>query len=255
MTAAGHLAHICRHPIKSIGYETLEAGTLKPGRALPHDRRWAVTHAEAGFDGDPERWVPKSRFLRGVTGHSLMAITARFAPDEGRIALAHPDAPAIELVPDDPEDAQRLLTWLAPLWPADRPAPQRVVRAPHDQPLSDVPSPYVSVLNSGSLRALGTKLGCDLSMHRFRGNLWLDGLAPWAEFDMVGDEIEVGDAVLRIEERITRCAATTANPETGRADADTLGALEAAFGHRDFGVYATVIRGGTLRPGDPVRVS
>ncbi len=255
MNQAGHLAGICRHPIKSVGYEVLDTVTLEPGRALPHDRRWAVAHAEAGIDDDPGCWVPKSRFLRGVTGHSLMAVTARFAPQTDRIALAHPDAPAIEVAPDDPEDAQRLLAWLAPLWPGDRPAPHRVVRAPQDQPLSDVPSPYVALLNAGSLRALGAVLGCDLSVHRFRGNLWLDGLAPWAEFDLIGREIEVGDAVLRINERITRCAATTANPETGRADADTLGALDAAFGHRDFGVYATVIRGGAVRPGDPVRVS
>ena len=60
---------------------------------------------------------------------------------------------------------------------------------------------------------------------------------------------------LRIEERITRCKATSANPETGRIDADTLGGLEAAFGHQDFGLYAVVTRGGAIATGDKVTLT
>jgi MOSC domain-containing protein YiiM len=36
-------------------------------------------------------------------------------------------------------------------------------------------------------------------------------------------------------------------------DADTMGALEAGYGHTDFGVFARVIAGGTVRTGDEVR--
>jgi hypothetical protein len=43
-----------------------------------------------------------------------------------------------------------------------------------------------------------------------------------------------------------------ANPETGRRDADTLGALEEGWGHTDFGIYAEVIEGALIRTGDPV---
>jgi uncharacterized protein YcbX len=55
---------------------------------------------------------------------------------------------------------------------------------------------------------------------------------------------------LRVEERITRCKATEADPETGRPDADTLGTLARAFGHEDMGVYATVVKGGPVALGD-----
>ena len=37
-------------------------------------------------------------------------------------------------------------------------------------------------------------------------------------------------------------------------DADTLGALQATYGHQDFGVYARVITGGTIAVGDTVVV-
>ena len=88
-------------------------------------------------------------------------------------------------------------------------------------------------------------------MERFRGNVWLDGLAPFAEFDLVGREVRVGGAILRVRERITRCKATTVDPATGISDADTLGALAAGWGHQDFGVYAEVVEGGRVAVGDP----
>ena len=53
---------------------------------------------------------------------------------------------------------------------------------------------------------------------------------------------------------IARCKATTANPETGLCDADTLTALRQGWGHRDMGVYATVLSGGRIAQGDSVVV-
>ena len=43
--------------------------------------------------------------------------------------------------------------------------------------------------------------------------------------------------------------ATTANPETGVRDADTLGALN-SWGHQDMGVYGIVQTGGLMSLGD-----
>lgn len=245
------LATICRHPIKAIGFEELAQIALEPGAALPFDRRWAVAHKDARLPEDGG-WARKINFLRGVSGPDLMAISARMATD-GTLTLAHPRAPTIILNPDLPNDAQRLIDWLRPLWPADRAVPDRVVHIP-GQAMTDWPDPFVSVLNMASNRALGAYMGCDLSIHRWRGNLWIEGLAPWQEFDLIGHEITIGPARLRIDQRITRCNATTVNPETGRADADTLSALKNGFGHQDFGVYATVIAGGTIACGNTVTI-
>ena len=118
-----------------------------------------------------------------------------------------------------------------------------MVRAPVGMTDSDFPS--IAMLNRASLAALGGRLG-SLAMERFRGNVWLDGLDPWQEFDLVGREVRVGGATLRVREIISRCKATTVDPDTGIEDADTLGALSAAWGHQDFGVYAEVVEGGRV---------
>jgi uncharacterized protein YcbX len=55
-------------------------------------------------------------------------------------------------------------------------------------------------------------------------------------------------------EPIERCMATTANPDTGLRDADTLSALNALCGHQDFGLYARVIEPGTLSLDDTLEL-
>ena len=245
MTGLARLARIVRHPIKAVGVEPLEATTLTPGHPLPGDRAWAVAHQAAQL-GDG--WVPKMNFLRGVSGPELMAIRAETG-DDGRLTLHHPRAGTLDF--DPAAEGDRLVAWLAPLWPEGRPPAARLVRAPQTG-FCDIPDPWVSILSLVSLRVLSQRMGRDLSIHRFRGNLWLEGLAPWEEFDLPGREIAIGPARLQIVERITRCKATCANPETGRLDADILGALEAGWGHTDFGVYARVVQGGEIATGDTV---
>lgn len=247
------LARIVRHPIKAIGFEELAGAELTPGEALPFDRVWAVAHAGAKVGPDLAEWAPKVNFLRGVAGPELMAITAESVPDERRVTLHHPMAGQLSAAPDAVEDQARLLAWLAPLWPEGRLPPAFVASVP-GRALTDVPSPFVSILNLASNRTLGERLGRALSIHRWRGNLWLDGLEAFAEFDLVGRRLRIGVAELKVERRITRCKATTVNPETGRPDADTLGALRSGWGHEDFGVYATVTLGGPIRLDDPVEV-
>ena len=120
--------------------------------------------------------------------------------------------------------------------------------------MTDTPFPSISILNLASSRALEQAMGRELSIHRWRGNIWTDLGTPWAEFDMVDKEIEIGDCRFIVRERIKRCMATTANPETGERDADTLGALKENWNHTDFGIYAEVTQGGTIRTGDALRV-
>ena len=240
---------IWRHPIKAHGREALTSVRLTEGSTLPYDRTWAVAHDNARLDGTG--WALCSNFTRGAKIPALMAMTAKFDAPSETITLAHPDLGRLTFRPD--HDSARFLEWSAPIMPSDRPAPVRIVRI-DTQGMTDTPYPSVSILNHASRRAFGQKAGRDLSMHRFRGNIWLDGLAPWEEFDWIGRTVKIGGAVLRIEEATGRCLATAANPETGRRDTDTLGILEDGWGHTQFGVYGIVVEGGEIRPGDGLEV-
>jgi hypothetical protein len=241
----GRLAQICRHPNKGHGRETLASVRLSAGECLPWDRHWAVAHEAAKL---VPGWNPCVNFARGAKAPELMAITSVLDEATATVTLHHPARGDIRFRPDDPTDVPRFLDWVRPLNPENRAQPAQIVTAGRGMTDSDFPS--VAILSNASLADLTARMGQDLSPHRWRGNLWLEGAAPWAEFGWIGREIRIGQAVLRIEERITRCTATQVNPDSGKTDADTLSALEAAFGHQDFGVYATVVKGGDVAMGD-----
>ncbi len=251
MNGPGRVTHLVRHPIKSAGFEQVEKAALSPDAAFPFDRVWAVAHAAARMT-DPPGWASKLQFLRGWASADLMAISCASDPESRSVTLSHPRRPTETFRPDDAADAARMLDWLRPLWPENRPEPARVVAVP-GQSLTDQDKPLVSINAVSSLADLSARMGRDLSIHRWRGNIWVDGWEPWAELGLVGQEITVGAARLRVEEPIGRCRATGANPETGIQDADTMGALETGLGHTDFGIFARVIVGGIVRLGDEVR--
>jgi uncharacterized protein YcbX len=242
------VSNLWRHPIKGHGVEAVAAVTLSSGATMPWDRVWAIAHEAARVKPGAGDWVPCANFSRGAKSFELMAIRAEVDEASGRVTLTHPRREPLTVDPDDAGDAARLVAWVTPLSNPDRARPAFVVRAGRGMTDSDFPS--VSILNRASLAALVARLGMPLAMERFRGNVWLDGLDPFAEFDLVGRDVRLGDATLRVRERITRCKATTVDPATGVSDADTLGALRAGWDHEDFGVYAEVISGGRVAVGD-----
>ena len=93
-------------------------------------------------------------------------------------------------------------------------------------------------------------------MRRFRPNLVVDtaGEAGFAEDAWEGQTLAIGDAVrLSVTGPCPRCVMTTL-PQ-GDLPPDP-GILRAAAQHNraNVGVYAAVLRGGTIRRGDPVRL-
>jgi hypothetical protein len=139
-----------------------------------------------------------------------------------------------------------------PMVPSGRAQPSHIMRLDkHGYPDSAYPS--ISLATTASHKAVEQQLGRDLSIHRWRSNIWVDGQAPWVEFDWVGKDIAIGGAILRVKEPATRCMSTAANPDTGQRDVDTLGALQ-HFGHQDFSVLAEVIQDGTIAIGDSLQV-
>ena len=238
---------IWRHPIKSHGREALSQVTLHAGASMPWDRVWAVAHQHA--KAQPGVWAKCANFSRVSKAPALMAITAKLNEAAGMVTLSHPERPDLTFDPDTNPDA--LIGWTAPLVPQDRALPSTIMRLDgHGYTDSDFPS--VTLCNRASHRAVQSEMGAEISIHRWRGNLWFDSDTAWIEFDWLGHEIQVGGAVLRPRERTDRCLATTTNPENGRRDADTLAAL-GKFGHQDFSVRCEVLKSGDIHLGDRVK--
>lgn len=241
------VAAMYRHPIKAIGREEVDEVDLIAGQTLPGDRLWAVAHEAAKLaDGEWNRCI---NFIRGASSPKLMAVTLK--TEGAQLRLSHPDRPDILITPAI--DGEKLVDWVTPLVEAGRAAPTHLVPAPSERGLTDTPDPSISLASMASHEAVAARAALPFAVHRWRCNIFLDGLTAWEEFDWVGRNIRLGEAEARVEKRLDRCMATTANTETGERDVPTLDILK-DYGHQDFSVALIVTKNGRLRTGDRVDV-
>ena len=183
----------------------------------------------------------------------LAKIAVSFDEATGTLALSHPDRPNLTVVPGTAEGDASLADWVAPLTEGSpRTGPFRICDA-RGGAFTDFEDTHLSIGSVASRRALEELAGQKLEPIRFRMNLWLDGQDPWEDLELVGREIQIGEARLRVIKRDARCNATAANPATGERDVPVPALLRKTLGHIDFGIYAQVVAGGTVRRGDAAR--
>jgi uncharacterized protein len=81
------------------------------------------------------------------------------------------------------------------------------------------------VCNRASLEELNTRMPAPVPMNRFRPNLVIDGLEPFAEDHI--DSIGIADLVLRLVKPCTRCITTCTDQQTGERSTNPLPVLRA----------------------------
>lgn len=256
------VAALWRHPVKGFTPEPVPEALLTAGEFFPFDRLFALEVGRSGYDPDNPQVIPKLRFavlarfaaVARMRTHydefndrlemSGKGEPRRFAMHEpaGRHALAR----HVETVLSEHEDYDPVA---APLNLLDVPVPD----AGHPPfRFTDSGKGFVSLLNLNSLRDLSQRTGRDLDPVRMRANVWLEGLSAFEDHAWVGRHLRIGETGPEFEvlKPIVRCVATHVDPNTAERDFDLCTALWENYGHRDCGIYARIVKGGTIRPGD-----
>jgi uncharacterized protein YcbX len=242
---------IYRYPVKGLSPERLPSVRLEPGKTLPADRKYAIENGPSGFDPGAPGYLFKSRFLTLMKNERLAQLATRY-DDATRVLTIRGEGG--ELARGDLSTRGGRLAieaFFRRFLPAELRGPPKVLQAPGHS-FSDVAAKVVSIINLASLAAIETAVGAPVNPLRFRANLYVEGWPAWHEFDRVGREIAIGNARLKVTERIGRCAATNVDPDTGIRDLAIPATLIRIFDHADCGVYAQVIAGGEIKPGDAI---
>jgi hypothetical protein len=249
------IASLYRYPVKGLSPERLNRAALKAGDYFPGDRLFAVENGPSGFDPAVPVHQPKIKYLMLMKQESLARLKTRYDDATGELVIQEGGREVARGDLSTPAGRVSIEAFFRRFLPGELRGPPKVLTAPQGHRFTDSRSGYVSLINLASAAALEDVVGAPVDPLRFRGNLHLDGLEPWAEFDIVGKVLTApGGVRLKVTKRIERCAATNVDPGTGLRDLQIPKALMQAYGHFDCGVYGEVLSGGTLAEGEHLAV-
>ncbi|GJE38492.1 MOSC domain-containing protein [Methylobacterium persicinum] len=248
------LSALYRYPVKGLSPEPLERAELETSGYFPGDRLYAVENGPSGFDAVAPRHQPKTKYLMLMRDEALARLRTHY-DDATATLTVEGDGETLAARLDTPEGRASLEAFLRRFIPEALRGEPKVLAAPAQYRFTDSPTGYVSMINRASVQMLEDDLGKPVDPLRFRGNLLVEGLEPFAELAMLGHVIEAPSGLrFKVTKRTVRCAATNVDPETGERDLDIPWTIDKRFGHRDCGVYMEIIAGGSLAVGDVLRV-
>jgi GntR family transcriptional regulator/MocR family aminotransferase len=214
------------------------------------DRVFALVRPGAPVDHQRPHWAKKGLFVMLMLEEGLARVKTSLDVETLRLSILDGNAERLSADLGDPEQRAAVEDFILSLVPSLK-APPRLVKAAEGH-FMDKPDNVISLINLATLRSLEEQWGYAIDPLRFRANLYVDGLEPWAEFDWIDQEIRIGDATFRVDRRNGRCSATNVNPLDGRRDLDIPGALRASFGHKNLGVYLLATSAGRVAVGDRI---
>ena len=252
MTAT--IAHLARYPVKGFSPQPLDAVDIPAGGVLPHDRRYAIAHAASKFDPAKPVWMRKAQFLQLMRYEKLATLTTSYDPETTAFVIERDGKPVARGQLNQAIGRKLIEQFLNAYLDGAAPVPVKVIEM-EGQAMTDQERPVVSLINLASLRDMERLTRAPVDWRRFRGNLMIEGVPAWQEFQWVGKEIAIGAAKGTVIERIDRCAATAVNPENGERDLNIVKMLTAGYGHYDCGVFVDITSAGRVGTGDAVTVS
>jgi len=251
MAAQPTVKSLYRYPVKGLSPQALTRTRLKPGQTVPADRLYAIENGPCGFDPAAPAYFPKIRFLMLMRNERLAALRTDYDEANHTLVVRAAGREAARGDLRTAEGRTAIESFFAAYCADELRGPPKVLSG-DGHSFSDVAKKVVSIINLASVAAVVTAVGAPVNPLRFRGNIYVEGWPAWHEFDLLGRELALGGARVKVVKRIVRCAATEVDPDTGIRDLNIPRTLMQSFGHADCGVYAEVVAGGGLAVGDAV---
>ncbi len=265
----GSVASLCRYPVKSMMGEELNAAEFTE-RGLTGDRAYAVldpTTGKVASAKNPRKWAKlfdcRATFAEAPRAGQTLPPVWIALPDGARVSSLQSDiAKVLSTV------LGRDVTFgtTAPVTPSLEEYWPDIEGLAHKETITDEAMPketffdcaVVHVLTTATIDKLrGLYPQGRFEVRRFRPNIVVEPGSRETDFvenAWVGQTLAVGNEVrLNVTGPCPRCVMTTL-PQ-GDLPPDP-GILRTAAKHNqaNVGVYAAVVRGGTVRRGDPVRL-
>jgi uncharacterized protein len=249
------------YPIKGLTPQPQKSVYLKQGHGIPGDRAFALMYEDCTNPENSQTnninipWMKKQNFAMQNDWAGLAALDCSYNPSRGDLTIKHQQVKLLTANTNTSQGRDLIGSFFTGYLAAI--SPSKTARHPQKSTLRlvgeynttrypDREAVHISLISQATLNHLTELAGQYIDVRRFRPNIVIDGVEAWEEFNLVGQELQLGSSRIAIASRINRCLNIEVNPETGQRDIPLLSLLQNNFQHVQTGVLATVVVEGEI---------
>ena len=117
-----------------------------------------------------------------------------------------------------------------------------------------MPQNSISLINISSIKDFEKKIDHKIDHERFRGNIYINNIKPWAEFSWMNKKITINDCSFLVLKKIPRCSATNLRLNSDIFDINVPQKLREVYGHIDMGIYLKPLNNGIININDTIKL-
>ncbi|MGL5058612.1 MAG: MOSC domain-containing protein [Microcoleus sp.] len=252
------------YPIKGLTPQAMSEFTLTRGHGIKGDRALALMFADriesTQIPPQNHPWTSKKNLAVQNDWPALAALECHYEPQTSVLTVKHQGMAVLETETNTAAGRDRAGAFFTEY--LSKIQPTKEARHPQHAELKligdssgetrypDREAVHISLISQATLDNLTETAGQKIDVRRFRPNIVLDGISAWSEFELVGKQLQLGEASIEITARIGRCVNIEVNPATGDRDFPLLSLLQQQFGHAQTGVLAKITNSGSVKIGD-----
>ena len=130
----------------------------------------------------------------------------------------------------------------------------RLLQDPMNPFFDTMPSKTISLINLNSIRDFEKKLSKKIEFQRFRGNIYVDGLNPWDERNLINKTLIINNLKFKVTKEIPRCVATNIRPNSSEINLSIPISLKQFYNHINLGIYLIPLNDGNIKSNDDILI-
>jgi len=250
-------------PVKSISFQSVDECEIKKNIGITGDRIFAFTK---GLDLDQAKLIEKSPEDRKGKWNKILTLKNspvlnkyNFLYENEKLTLTTNEKKILTIDVNKTSERQLLSDKIIELESSLK-KPIFLIKNEEcpffDTTISNKVSfvNSVSLLNINSINDFQKKIGKEIEIPRFRGNICMDGIKAWEEREWIGKIIKINNVSFKVEKNIPRCVAINLKPKTDDNSLNLLQSLKKTYNHFDMGIYLTALDDGSISLGNSINL-
>ena len=250
-------------PVKSISFQSVDECEIKKNIGITGDRIFAFTK---GLDLDQAKLIEKSPEDRKGKWNKILTLKNspvlnkyNFLYENEKLTLTTNEKKILTIDVNKTSERQLLSEKIIELESSLK-KPIFLIKN-EESPFFDTTISNkvsfvnsVSLLNINSINDFQKKIGKEIQIPRFRGNICMDGIKAWEEREWIGKIIKINNVSFKVEKNIPRCVAINLKPKTDDNSLNLLQFLKKTYNHFDMGIYLTALDDGSISLGNSINL-